>query len=244
MWDQITMENAARTPTSNGNWLVEDESCWTSREPAIPDQVVKSLEIAAFEEMVDRCEDKAYSLALQLVGSQPTAQEILQQAFLLAWQNRQKFAGGTQFDHWVYRIVGKAALGHLKSTGGMEEALAENHPTSASPKSWIRSRAEKESDWAVRPSDQLRSEELCRHIRDTVDRLPTELRTLFILCDSEAMSLEDGAEILDLPILDAKESLHAARLVVRAAIADFFCGGAGDAGMGYRRLSEASLTDP
>lgn len=240
------MENAARTPTSNGNWHVEQESGWTSREQATPDRGVDGPEIAAFEKMVDRCEDKAYSLALQLVGSQPTAQEILQQTFLMAWQNRKKFADGTQFDNWVYRIVGKAALGHLKSTTGMGEALAEKHPASiqTSSKSWIRSRAEKESDWAARPSDQLRSEELCRHIRDTVDRLPAELRTLFILCDSEAMSLEDGAEILDLPISDAKESLHAARLVVRAAIGDFFRGGERDLGIGYRRLSEASLTDP
>jgi DNA-directed RNA polymerase specialized sigma24 family protein len=115
----------------------------------------------------------------------------------------------------------------------------------------MRLRAGEDSDWSLRPTGQLRSEKLYRHIRETIDTLPPELRTMLILCDSEAMSIEDSAEILDLPIAAAKENLQAARLAVRAAIADFFCRNVRDkasakAGMGinHRRLSEASFTDP
>jgi DNA-directed RNA polymerase specialized sigma24 family protein len=115
----------------------------------------------------------------------------------------------------------------------------------------MRLRAGEDSDWSLRPTGQLRSEKLYQHIRETLDTLPTVLRTIFILCDSEAMSIEDSAEILDLPIATARENLQAARLAVHAAIGDYFRRDVHDrvsaeAGMGtnHRPLFEATFTDP
>jgi RNA polymerase sigma factor, sigma-70 family len=251
------MENAVNRATTDQNWHAVQASGWAAQDPATPAPAVEGRDIAAFEAMVDQCEDKAYSLAMQLVRSEPAAQEILQQTFLLAWQNRQKLAGGTQFGNWVYRTVGKAAIERLKSKTHQGEASAGAPVPSIQTSSRtgskfrIRARAKKESDWSARPSYQLFSEELCRYIRKTVDSLPMELRTMFILCDSEAMSLEESAAILGLPVANAKVNLQAARLAVRAAIGDFFCGDAQDGasasvheGINHRLLSEASLTDP
>jgi RNA polymerase sigma-70 factor, ECF subfamily len=247
------MENAVSTATTDRNWHAERAIGWASQGPATPDPTVEERDIATFEAMVDQCEDKAYSLAMQLVRSEPAAQEILQQTFLLAWQNRQKFAGGNQFKDWVCRSVGKAAIARLKTKAqeGEASAGASTPATRTSSKFLVRARADKESDWSARPSYQLFSEELCRYIRKTVDSLPTELRTMFILCDSEAMSLEDGAAILDLSVAGAKVNLQAARLAIRAAIGDYFCGDAQDGAsasvhedIDQRILSEGSLTDP
>jgi RNA polymerase sigma-70 factor (ECF subfamily) len=247
------MENAVNTATSNQNWHAVQASGWAAQDPATPAPAVEGRDIATFEAMVDQCEDKAYSLAMQLVRSEPVAQEILQQTFLLAWQNRQKLAGGNQFNGWVYRTVGKAAVERLrtKAQEGAASAGASTPSTRTSPKFQIRARGKKESDWSARPSYQLFSEELCRYIRKTVDSLPMELRTMFILCDSEAMSLEESAAILGLPVANAKVNLQAARLAVRAAIGDYFCGDAQEGasasvheGVNHRLLSEGSLTDP
>jgi RNA polymerase sigma-70 factor (ECF subfamily) len=251
------MEQTVTTARTNRNWHAEQLSDWASPSLATPAPAVEEREIAAFEAMVDQCEDKAYSLAMQLVRSEPAAQEILQQTFLLAWQNRQKLAGGKQFHAWVYRTVGKAAIERLKSKTHSREASAGASVPSiqtssrTSPRFRIRTRADKESDWSARPSYQLFSEELCRYIRKTVDSLPMEPRTMFILCDSEAMSLEESAAILGLPVASAKVNLQAARLAVRAAIGDYFCGDAQEGasasvheGIDHRLLSEGSLTDP
>jgi len=241
------------TAATDRNWHAEQAIGWAAQGPATPDPAVEGRDIAAFEAMIDQCEDKAYSLAMQLVRSAPVAQEILQQTFLLAWQNRQKLAGGNQFNGWVYRTVGEAAIARLKTKAQEGEASAGAPKWSArtSSKFLIRVRADKESDWSARPSHQLSSEELCRYIRKTVDSLPTELRTMFILCDSEAMSLEESAAILGLSVANAKVNLQAARLAVRAAIGDYFCGDAQEGasasdheGIDHRLLSEGSLTDP
>jgi len=252
MRDQITMEKAVRTPTTDRNWQAEQATGWALQGSTTPDPADGGRDVAAFEEMVGRCEDGAYLLAMQLVRSESAAQEILQQTFLSAWQNMQRFAGVIQFSDWVYRTVGKAALRHLNSTSCGGEASAGDRLPSirTSPKFWIRLRAGEESDWSLLPTDQLGSEDLYRHVRKTVDALPIELRTMFILCDSAAMSVEDGAEILDLPVATAKKNLQAARLAVRAAIGDHFSHGVHDrastsvhAGIDNRLLSEASLTE-
>ena len=253
MRHQTTMEESERTPTSNQRWHAKHATARVSAPPATPDPAVDGRDIAAFEEMVGRCEDGAYRLAMQLVRSEAVAQEILQRTFLSAWQNRRRLVGEGQFNLWVYRSVGKAALGHLNSADRQAQASGGNCLASirTSPRFWIRPSAGEESDWSTRPTDQLRSEDLYRHIRNVVDALPAEMRTMFILCDLDAMSIEDSAEILGLPVAAVKEHLQAARMAVRTAIGDYFCRKARDgassaaSAAAVRRLSsEASLTAP
>jgi RNA polymerase sigma-70 factor (ECF subfamily) len=209
--------------------------------------------IAAFEELVGRCEDKAYRLAMQLLGSESAALESLQQTFLSAWQNVHKFTGTLQFEHWVYRTIAKAAVAHLKSARHQDDASAGGHLLNfrTDAKFWIRMRMDNEPDWTTLPANNLCSEDLYFYIRKTIDALPHELRTVFILCDSQEMSVEDGAEVLGLSVVDAQEDLQSARLAIRHAIGHYFRHGVPEGttgtahlGMDNRHLSEASLTDP
>ena len=177
---------------------------------------VDCWEVAAFEESVAHCEDRAYRLAMHLVGSEVVAQEILQETFLSAWQNTSSFASQTQFNAWVYRATVRSALGRLKSTRTQEPSLSDCSLLSLStiPRFWIRAKRVAESDWSILPAHQLATEDLFHHIRETVNLLPIDLRTVFVLCDLEELSIEDGAEILDLPEATALDDLHTARMAV------------------------------
>src|ERR1039457_1068493 len=65
---------------------------------------------AAFEELVNRYENKLYRLAMRFVRNETDAQEILQDAFLSAWRNLPSFEGRAQFGSWMYRVTVNAAL--------------------------------------------------------------------------------------------------------------------------------------
>jgi RNA polymerase sigma-70 factor (ECF subfamily) len=247
------MERTVNTATTDRrDWIANPSVDGGSPDLAIEHDAT-GKNIAAFEELVGRCEDKAYRLAMQLVGSESAALEILQQTFLSAWQNVHKFTGTLQFNHWVYQTVAKAAVGRLNSARHQGKASAGGRVLSfrTNARFWIRLRTEEEPDWATRPADDLCSEDLYCYIRKTIDALPYELRTVFILCDSEEMSVEDGAEILGLSVAKAKEDLQAARLAIRHAIGHYFSHGVHEsvaapagAGIDHRHLSEASFTDP
>lgn len=209
--------------TNDGSWHHAHETT-AGAQGSAQSEVVDTWNVATFEESLDRCEDRAYRLAMLLVRDEPTAQEVLQETFLSAWQNVQSFVTRSQFSTWVYRATAKAALGRLDFVKDQERSTAGMCLLSAMTirRFWGRVRADEASDWFARPSEQLSSEELYRHIRKTVDSLPSVLRTVFVLCDLEEMSLENSAEILDLPVGVAKENLQAARLVIRSAIGHHF----------------------
>ena len=86
------------------------------------------------------------------------------------------------------------------------------------PRFWTRAKRVAESDWSILPARQLSSEDLFHHIREAVYLLPADLRAVFVLFDLEELSIEDSAEILDLPVATAKENLHAARMAIRHSI--------------------------
>jgi RNA polymerase sigma-70 factor (ECF subfamily) len=190
---------------------------------------VAKWDVATFEESLGRCEDRAYRLAVHLVRDEQTAQGILQATFLSAWRNTDNFASRTQFDAWVYRATVKASLRHLAFPEGQARSSDEECPfSSVTVRSlWCRARAGEDADWAGRAREELRSEELRRRVRETVDSLCADIRTVFILCDLEAMSLENSAEILGLPLAATKQNLQVARLVIHSAISNYFTRGAG-----------------
>ena len=59
----------------------------------------------AFETLVHRHEDVAYRVALRMTGSSQDAQDVVQEAFLAAWQHLPSFHGDSTFGTWLIRIV-------------------------------------------------------------------------------------------------------------------------------------------
>jgi RNA polymerase sigma factor (sigma-70 family) len=190
------------------------------RGSALQDEVVDHWNVATFEESLGRCENRAYRLASYLVADETAAQEILQQTFLSAWKNKRMFATRAQFDTWVYRATIRAALG--RQDHGRRRASHHLLSSMAIRRLWGRMRADEDSEWFRRAPHELRSEDLHRHVRSTINFLSAELRAAFILCDLEGMSLVDSAEILDWSVEAARENLQSARLIIRSAIGSFF----------------------
>jgi RNA polymerase sigma-70 factor (ECF subfamily) len=179
---------------------------------------------AAFEELVNRYEDKLYRLAMRFVRNETDAQEILQDAFLSAWRNLPTFEGRAQFGSWMYRVTVNAALMLLRSRNRHPEVGVDDVEPTALNDAVVENGQMMRSnmDWSQRPDDQLQSDELRRHIQAAVDTLPEGLRTVFLLRDVEELSTEDTAELLALSVPAVKTRLHRARLALREAIGRYF----------------------
>jgi RNA polymerase sigma-70 factor (ECF subfamily) len=59
----------------------------------------------AFAELVRHHQDQLYRIALRMVGDPGTAQDVVQEALLQAWQHLPSFRGEARFSTWVTRIV-------------------------------------------------------------------------------------------------------------------------------------------
>jgi RNA polymerase sigma-70 factor (ECF subfamily) len=183
---------------------------------------VRSKDVAAFEELLGRYENKLYRLAMRFVRNENDAQEILQEAFLSAWRNLPGFEGRAQFGSWMYRVTVNAALMFLRARSRHPEVMLDDVEPAILHKAAEQSVHGSSEDWSQRPDEQLQSEELRRHIQEAADALPEGLRTVFLVRDVEGMSTEETAELLGLSLPAVKTRLHRARLAMREAIGRYF----------------------
>src|SRR4051794_21094911 len=184
----------------------------------------RARDVAAFETLIDRHEEKIYRLAMRFTRNETDAAEILQETFLSAWRNLDKFEGKAQFGSWLYRVAVNAALMLLRSQKRHPQVAVED----VTPE--VLGEAAKDAgpglgagtDWSRRPDEQFQSEELRHQIQLAVDQLPESQRSVFLMRDVDGLSTEDTGELLGLTLPTVKTRLHRARLALREAITRYF----------------------
>ena len=70
----------------------------------------KGGDTAAFRELVERHQDRAYGLALRMLRSTGEAEEVAQDAFMRAWRALPRFRGEASFGTWLHAIVARRAI--------------------------------------------------------------------------------------------------------------------------------------
>src|ERR1700739_4018788 len=68
----------------------------------------------AFRVLVERHSHNVFRLAYRMTGNRHDAEEVVQEAFLRAYQKLGKFAGEANFGTWVYRIAANYAIDRLR----------------------------------------------------------------------------------------------------------------------------------
>jgi RNA polymerase sigma-70 factor, ECF subfamily len=198
-------------PESNAAAVVTDEDLVAR---------ARTKDFTAFEELVDRYEDKIFRLAFRFVRNETEAKEIVQDTFLLVWRKLDTFKGDSQFGSWLYRVATNTALMRLRAQRRHPEISTEELPLDYLDNYGQLPAAGE--NWAKRPDDELQSDELRRRIQKAVDELPEIYRTVFIIRDVEGLSTEETAEVLEISIPTVKTRLHRARLALRDAITRYF----------------------
>jgi RNA polymerase sigma-70 factor, ECF subfamily len=192
--------------------------------PAVSDEELvaraRAKDYAAFEQLLDRYEDKIFRLAYRFVRNETEAKEILQDTFLSIWRKLDTFKGDAQFSSWLYRVATNAALMRLRAQRRHPEVSTEELPIDYLDK--YGQLPPSGENWAKRPDDDLQSQELRRHIQEAVDGLPEIYQTVFLLRDIEGLSTEETAEVLEISVPTVKTRLHRARIALRDAISRYF----------------------
>lgn len=65
-----------------------------------------------------------YAVARRIVGSSEDADDVTQDALMLAYRHREAFRGDSRYRTWLYRIASTTALGHLRRRRRSKEHLA------------------------------------------------------------------------------------------------------------------------
>ena len=175
----------------------------------------------AFEEIVNRYEDKIYGLALRITRDHHSAEEVLQEVFLTLVKKVDTFRGESKFSSWLYRVTMNASYMYLRADKKYESDMSLEDYAPYDEKGFLTDKMVSR-DWTDRPDEAFFNKETVEKIETAVGELPESYRVVFHLRDIEGLSNEETAEILGLSVPAVKSRLHRARLFLRDKLSDYF----------------------
>ena len=178
-------------------------------------------DLAAFEELVSRYEQRVYTLARRITGQEQDAEDVTQQAFLSALEHLAGFRGEASFATWLTRIATHAALKVIRKRQGLptvslETATEEQETYGSIP------HPEYITDWREGPAELATHSETQQLIDTALAQLDEKHRLVFLLRDVEGLSVKETAEALQLSETNVKVRLLRARLQLREQLTRAF----------------------
>jgi RNA polymerase sigma-70 factor, ECF subfamily len=171
---------------------------------------------AAIELLVSRYESRIFRLARNITGNHRDAEEVVQDAFVKAFQNLATFRGDSRFYTWLVRIAVNQGLMKIRGLRFKEvsiyqakEAECDIFPTEL-------------EDWGPNPEERYSQEELRRILDISISGLGPKYRMVFQLRDVEGLTTDETARTLGLSVAAVKARLARARLELRNSLDIYF----------------------
>jgi RNA polymerase sigma-70 factor, ECF subfamily len=165
----------------------------------------------ALSELFERHYSTSIRVARRILRSDEEAFDVVQSAYLAAFEHLRSFRGDAQFKTWITRIVKNQCFMYLRrperryvrtdldeiETRAAEAALA--HPTPT-------------------PEDLAWRREIDSALSDAAGRLPKRLHDVYILCCNAGLPIREAAAMLGLTMPATKTRLFRAQHRMRSAL--------------------------
>jgi len=172
---------------------------------------------AAFRELVERHERRAFAIAIGLVRDENDAREVVQEAFLRVHRGLTKFHGGSSFFTWLYRIVTNLSIDLMRKPARRELELSDRYEISDEHDSPFLSRID-----GADPLDVIRRKEIAARIQLALDALPPYHRHVILMREVEGLSYEEMANAMQVSKGTIMSRLFHARQKLQRALADCY----------------------
>ena len=157
-------------------------------------QRAKQNDTRAYEQLYRLHKGRVYGLCTRLCADRDMAEDLTQEAFVLAWRKLSTFRGDSAFGSWLYRITTNVALSYLRRQKVFLTSLkSENYEEPA----------------VVSPVEEQMS------LDKAISRLPDGARAVFVLYSVEGYSHSEIGGMLRIAVGSSKAQLHRARQLLR-----------------------------
>ncbi|MDP7348680.1 MAG: sigma-70 family RNA polymerase sigma factor, partial [Phycisphaeraceae bacterium] len=169
----------------------------------------------AVSEILIRHRGRIQRLAHSIVRNPMDAEEVVQDVMMTIANKIDRFRGDANLTTWIHRIAVNAALMKLRSMRRRpEQSIEPLLPQFAEDGH----RVGGESRWSEQADVAAERAETRQMVRDKIDELPEDYRTVLLLRDIEQLDTQQTAELLDVSTSVVKTRLHRARQALRALL--------------------------
>jgi len=161
-------------------------------------------DVAAFEALYRQHHRRVFAVLRRLCGHEARAEDLLQEAFVRAWQALPAFRYESAFGTWLHRLAVNTALMEIRSRSGGED---------------------RETDDAALEHQALGDSAghrtaLGMDLERAVATLPPRARAVLVLHDVEGWKHEEIAAELGMAVGSSKAQLHRARSLLRTRLGE------------------------
>jgi RNA polymerase sigma-70 factor (ECF subfamily) len=156
----------------------------------------------AFEEIVERYQDRLFHLFIHFVKNRQDAEDLLQEAFIRMLKGIHSYDHRQKFDAWIFTIANHLACDFLRRR----------------KKNWIFYSADMQN-FETEPQDvESKPETYDCIVQDMLQCLPWEQRQIFLLREEAGLSFREIADMLGISINTALGRMHYAVVKLRAQL--------------------------
>jgi RNA polymerase sigma-70 factor (ECF subfamily) len=177
---------------------------------------------SAFALLVRRHQTPLFNFALRHLRSGPTAEEVVQDAFVRVVQNAAEFKHEARFSTWLYTIARNLCIDQMR-----KRALR-RHPSLDEPKragerdqSDGPTLGEQTADSRANVERSAVSVEIRERVLAAVDELPDDQREVFLMREVSNLPFKEIAEIVGVPENTVKSRMRYALERLQTALSEF-----------------------
>jgi RNA polymerase sigma-70 factor, ECF subfamily len=176
------------------------------------EQVVERVlagETALYEIIMRRYNQRLYRVIISILRDSHESEDVMQDAYVRAYQHLRQFKGLATFATWLTRIAVHEALARVRDRSRMQQldtAVEEGEIFV------------EHASASIDPEESTSEAELSHLLEQTLLSLPEQYRTVLILRDVEELSTSETAAALTLTEQNVKVRLHRGRALMRRGL--------------------------
>ena len=170
----------------------------------------------AFESLLAEVVSPAFGTALRLTRNRADAEDLVQDAALLAFRGFATFEPGTNFKAWFFKILMNCF--YSKHRRWKREVVTLDWDDTPDLFLYARSHEAGLPTTGPDPAGQLLERLGTERVTEAIERLPEEYRVVATLYFMEDFSYDEIARVLDCPIGTVRSRLHRGRKMLQKAL--------------------------
>lgn len=171
---------------------------------------------AAYDELVRRYQERVYATVYNMTSNHDDAADLVQEAFVKAWQSLKRFKGESGFYTWIYRIAVNRTLNFLKSPKNRRHRSLNDLDAGVENDKELVALISEQT-----PRREVKLAELQEKLNEAMQRLSEVHRAVVVMHDIQGMPHDEIAEILDCNAGTVRTRLFYARQQLQGILADY-----------------------
>jgi RNA polymerase sigma-70 factor, ECF subfamily len=180
-----------------------------AREAMSDEEVVARVltgETALFEIIMRRHNQRLYRASRAILRDDAQAEDVVQAAYVRAYEHLPQFAGRASFGAWLIRIAVNEGLSRLRNRKHYDEPAGEGD------------HMDRFASSTPDPEQAASTSEIRHLLENLTEALPDGNRAVFVLRDVEGMSTAETSDALGISEESVKTRLHRARAALRKGL--------------------------